>query len=129
MMVTGRSLQVRSLSPTVMEKSSTAGATSGSASVAVTVKVVMPTSVGVPLISPVLASRPNPAGRAPAVTANVAMPVPPAVSSSTVYGVPTLAAGQLGRGHEREVREHHGGHRQGHGRHGGDGLRRWGEPE
>ena len=41
MMVTGRSLQVRSLSPTVMEKSSTAGATSGSASVAVTVKVVM----------------------------------------------------------------------------------------
>ena len=46
-------------------------------SVAVIVKFDVAALVGVPLITPVLASRLSPVGKLPEVTANVLAPVPP----------------------------------------------------
>ncbi|PJN08399.1 hypothetical protein CG723_28880 [Streptomyces sp. CB01635] len=64
---------------TVMVNSLTAGGTSGSGSVAVTVKVKAPVVVGVPVMAPVVALRVRPGGSAPPVTAKVGLPVPPVV--------------------------------------------------
>jgi len=55
-----------------------------SLSVAVTVKLLAPTVVGVPLITPVVALRLRPAGRAPAVTAYLYGPMPPAAVTASV---------------------------------------------
>ena len=59
---------------------------------AVTVKVNDPLVVGVPEITPVVASSWRPAGSEPVVTVNVGAGVPVAVIAC-VYGVPTVADG------------------------------------
>ena len=75
-----------------------------SASVAVTVKATGPSTVGVPLITPVAGARVRPAGSDPAVTAKVLVPPPPVVVSACVNGWPLVvgarAAGPTPSGSE-----------------------------
>ncbi len=47
------------------------------ASLAVTVKMFVPVTVGVPLITPVFVLRFSPTGSKPLVTVNVLIPIPP----------------------------------------------------
>jgi len=64
-------------------------------SVTVTVKLEVPARVGVPEIIPVAVSKPRPAGRVPAVTAQLYVGRPPATASAWLYAVPTVAAGSV----------------------------------
>ena len=47
---------------------------------------------GVPLITPVLLSRPRPVGNEPLATENTFVPAPPAVASVSEYALPLVAA-------------------------------------
>jgi hypothetical protein len=58
-------------------------------SVAVTVKLKVPTVVGVPVIAPVLGFNVRPVGSAPLVTAQVTGAVPPVEASVAEYGEDT----------------------------------------
>lgn len=60
---------------------------------AFTVKVAVPGTVGVPEITPVLASRERPAGRLPAAIDHERGPVPPLACSLAVYEVASTPAG------------------------------------
>ncbi len=66
-----------------------------SVSVTVTVKLLAPTVVGVPLITPVVGERLRPAGRAPVVTAYLYGAMPPAAVSVSVYATLTIAFGAV----------------------------------
>ena len=63
-----------------------------SASVAVRAKLNGPLAVGVPVTTPVAGSSRSPGGSAPAVTANVVGPRPPAVATGWLYGTPRVRA-------------------------------------
>jgi hypothetical protein len=62
-----------------------------SPSVAVIVTGKVPNSVGVPDISPVVLFRDTPAGRTPAVSANVIGDLPPSVETLTESALPSTA--------------------------------------
>jgi hypothetical protein len=62
-----------------------------SPSVAVIVTGKVPNSVGVPDISPVVLFRDTPAGRTPAVSANVIGDLPPSVETFTESALPSTA--------------------------------------
>ena len=62
-----------------------------SPSVAVIVTGKVPNSVGVPDISPVVLLSDTPAGRTPAVSANVIGDLPPSVETSTESALPSTA--------------------------------------
>ena len=64
-----------------------------SVSVAVIVKLNVAALVGVPVMAPVVALRARPAGKLPAVTANVDAPVPPVTVIDWLYAAPTVGAG------------------------------------
>jgi|SRR5690348_3069877 hypothetical protein len=65
----------------------------GDESVTCTVKVAVPDEVGVPEITPVLASRESPAGGLPAVIDHKRGSVPPLACSLAEYEVPSTPAG------------------------------------
>jgi len=64
-------------------------------SVTVMVKEDVPAVVGVPEITPVAPSNVSPAGRAPTVTAQVYVAVPPTTASVWLYAEFTVAAGSV----------------------------------
>jgi hypothetical protein len=65
------------------------------ASLTLTQKVLLTTTVGVPLIVPELWSRESPEGSAPAVTENVYGKTPPTADTDPKYGVPTVPLGNV----------------------------------
>ena len=65
------------------------------ASLAFTQKILLTTTVGVPLILPVFGSRESPEGNAPAVTKNVYGETPPTADMDPEYGVPTVPLGNV----------------------------------
>ena len=64
-------------------------------SVPVIVKLNVLTTVGAPLMAPVLALRLKPLGRAPAETLNLIVPVPPLALTVWLYGLLTVSLGRL----------------------------------
>ena len=66
-----------------------------SESVAMIVKLNEPDAVGVPLIAPVATLNDSPAGRLPADTLSVTVPVPPVAVTDWLYAEPIVAAGKL----------------------------------
>jgi len=65
----------------------------GLESVTVTVKLATPATVGVPEITPVLASSVSPPGSAPEVMLQVYGDCPPVTPNVVLYGVPSVTAG------------------------------------